>query len=179
MTLLVKKKIHPILIALVFLLTWVWSLPVHSSTLREKNWSGVVTYVIDGDTVKVRPPNGGKPISIRIEGIDAPEICQQGGTLSRNVLKRKALGRQVQIRGKLNDKYGRLLAKIMLNGEDLGQWMVIEGQAWSYRYKKNPGPYIQEQRRAKVARLGLFSLNQSSTPIEPKNFRKRRGYCRF
>ena len=85
MTLLVKKKIHPIFIALMFLLTWVWSLPVHSSTLREKTWFGVVTYVIDGDTVKVRPSNGGKPISIRIEGINAPEICQQGVAVENGI----------------------------------------------------------------------------------------------
>lgn len=42
-------------------------------------WLGIVTYVIDGDTLYVRPVEGGTTVNVRIDGIDAPEICQVGG----------------------------------------------------------------------------------------------------
>ncbi|MEO7390781.1 MAG: thermonuclease family protein, partial [Ramlibacter sp.] len=93
----------------------------------KSNWSGVVTYVVDGDTVRVRPPGGGKPVSIRVDGIDAPEICQAFGPASRDALMRRLLGKRVKVYGKRHDDYGRLLARVELNGDDTGQWMVARG----------------------------------------------------
>ena len=140
-------------------------------------WSGVVTYVVDGDTVWARPPGGGKPVSIRIIGIDAPEICQAGGMASRDALMRKVLGQRVAVHGGQHDDYGRLLAKITLNGEDTGRWMVAQGLAWSYRHRAKAGPYTAEQRRAKAAGLGIFSPSQGERAMYPAQFRKRHGSC--
>ena len=142
-------------------------------------WSGVVTYVVDGDTVQVRSPEGGKPVSIRIDGIDAPEICQSGGTVARDALKHKVLGKRVVVHGKAHDDYGRLVARIALNGEDQGQWMVAHGLAWSYRYRNNEGPYAAQQRLAQSAGLGLFSPAYVSAPAYPARFRKQHGSCYF
>ena len=142
-------------------------------------WSAVVTYVIDGDTVQVRQPEGGKPVSIRIDGIDAPEICQTGGTAARDALKRKVLGNRVVVYSKAHDDYGRLVARIVLKGEDQGQWMVAQGMAWSYRYRYNEGPYAAHQRMAQNAGIGLFSPAFASAPAYPASFRKRHGSCYF
>ena len=139
-------------------------------------WSGVVTYVVDGDTVRVRPPGGGKPVSVRISGIDAPEICQAGGTASRDVLMRKLLGQRVAVHGRQHDDYGRLLAKISFKGEDTGRWMVAQGLAWSYRNRGNAGPYAAQQRQARAAGLGIFSP-LAAPPVYPAQFRKRHGSC--
>ncbi|MDP3310892.1 MAG: thermonuclease family protein, partial [Polaromonas sp.] len=49
-------------------------------------WQGTVTRVSDGDTLWVRPAAGGKPLKVRIDGIDAPEICQAGGRAARKAL---------------------------------------------------------------------------------------------
>jgi micrococcal nuclease len=136
-----------------------------------------VTYVVDGDTVKVRPSGGGKPVSVRISGIDAPEICQAGGTASRDALMRKVLGQHVAVHGRHHDDYGRLLAKITFKGEDAGRWMVAQGQAWSYRNRANAGPYAAQQRRAKAAGLGIFSPSQAAPAVYPAQFRKRHGSC--
>jgi micrococcal nuclease len=143
----------------------------------EPAWSGVVTYVVDGDTVRVRPPGGGKPVSVRINGIDAPEICQAGGAASRDALMRKVLGQRVTVHGLSHDDYGRLLAKITFKGEDTGRWMVAQGMAWSYRYRANPGPYASQQRRAKSAGLGLFSPSHGAPPVFPAQFRRQHGSC--
>jgi micrococcal nuclease len=140
-------------------------------------WSGVVTYVVDGDTLRVRPPGGGKPVSIRLDGIDAPEICQAFGPASRDALMRRVLGKRVKVHGKRHDDYGRLLARIELNGGDTGQWMVANGLAWSYRFHSSAGPYAAQQRRARAAGLGLFSPSQGAAPVYPAQFRKLRGSC--
>jgi micrococcal nuclease len=132
--------------------------------------------VVDGDTLRVRPPGGGKPLSVRIEGIDAPEICQAGGTASRDALMRKVLGQRVMVHGRRHDDYGRLLAKVTLKEEDTGQWMVAQGLAWSYRYRADAGPYASQQRRAKAAGLGIFAPSQGPA-MRPAQFRRQHGSC--
>ena len=62
-------------------------------------WQGVVTRVSDGDTLWVRPVNGGKPRKLRIDGIDAPEICQTWGVKSREALSSRVLNQTVLVQG--------------------------------------------------------------------------------
>jgi endonuclease YncB( thermonuclease family) len=38
-----------------------------------------VTRVLDGDTVWVKPKGNLAPRKLRLQGLDAPEICQAGG----------------------------------------------------------------------------------------------------
>ncbi|WP_309679610.1 thermonuclease family protein [Polaromonas sp.] len=142
-------------------------------------WRGVVSYVVDGDTVRVRPPDGGKPVSVRVEGIDAPEICQPGGAASRDALKRRALGQTVEVQSRAHDDYGRTVARLVLNGEDLGGWMVTQGQAWSYRSGWHPGPYAAQQQLAEAAGRGVFVRGQPTAPMDPRVFRKQHGSCRY
>jgi len=149
----------------------------HSAKPPASAWAGVVTYVVDGDTLRVRPPGGGKSVSVRISGIDAPEICQAGGTASRDALMRKLLGQRVAVYGRQHDDYGRLLAKISFKGEDTGRWMVAQGLAWSYRNRANAGPYAAQQRHAQAAGLGIFSASQGAPAVYPAQFRKRHGSC--
>ncbi|UUZ74275.1 hypothetical protein LP415_04805 [Polaromonas sp. P1(28)-8] len=52
--------------------------PARASAPAQAMWVGVVTYVVDGDTVWVRPADGGKPVSVRVDGIDAPRNLPAG-----------------------------------------------------------------------------------------------------
>lgn len=162
---------------LLFVAVLPWCSAVMSLEAPDAPWWGVVSYVVDGDTVHVRPDDGGAPLSVRVDGIDAPEICQPGGAASRDALRRRVLGRHVAVQGRRQDDYGRLLARIFLNDEDLGQWMVAQGQAWSYRYRGNAGPYALEQSSAEAAGRGLFSPADGPPPMEPRAFRKQHGTC--
>lgn len=148
-----------------------------TAPLPRAAWLGAVTYVVDGDTVHVRPAAGGKPVSIRIQGIDAPEICQSGGTVARDALMGRLLGKRVTIHGQYHDDYGRLLAKVVFNGEDAGKWMVLRGMAWSYRRRGNPGPYAREEKQAQAARAGVFSSANIRPPLYPAQFRRQHGSC--
>jgi endonuclease YncB( thermonuclease family) len=98
-------------------------------------WPGVVTHVSDGDTVWVQPLHGGEAHKVRLLGIDAPEICQPWGPQSSAALHAALQGQVVEVRARTRDTYGRLLAQLTRQGNDVGAWMVGQGYAWSYSYK--------------------------------------------
>lgn len=137
-------------------------------------FAGRVSYVSDGDTLWVRPDAGGPPRKLRIDGIDAPEICQTGGKAARAVLEQWVLHQHVEVTIRRNDDYGRGLARIQLDGHDLGAQMVQTGQAWSYRWRRDLGPYAAEEALARQSRLGLFATGATELP---RDFRQRHGSC--
>jgi endonuclease YncB( thermonuclease family) len=83
-------------------------------------------------------------------------------------------GQVVEVRARTRDTYGRLLAQLTRQGNDVGAWMVGQGYAWSYSYKNNPGPYEALQMQAQTQHLGLFS---GGWALQPRWFRKRFGSC--
>ncbi len=136
-------------------------------------WGGRVTHVTDGDTLWVQPTRGGRPRQIRLDGIDAPEICQAYGAAARDRLTQQVMGRPVRVVPRRHDDYGRLLARVDLQGQDMGRWMVLNGHAWSHRYRRLPGLYATQEARARGRHLGLWQL-----PAErPRQFRQRHGPC--
>lgn len=161
--------------------------PVLASAAAKANWSGNVTHVEDGDSIKVRPVKGGQPVNIRIDGIDAPEICQPGGKLSRDRLQQRLLGKRVEVQAKdvrsrvknvqAKSVQGPQVARVFRGQQDQGKWMVSQGLAWSYRYRYTASPYAAQERQAKAAKLGLFSRKNAKPPIYPREFRKQRGSC--
>jgi len=138
-------------------------------------WTGVVTYVVDGDTVYARPLAGGASRTLRLLGMDAPEICQEGGVAARDALNERVFQRQVQVQLQGTDDYGRDLVRLYLASEDVGQWMVQRGHAWSYRFKQDAGPYTESERRAQILRRGIFA---GLPPENPRDFRRRHGPCK-
>ena len=146
------------------------ALPLHAATFR-----GVVTHVTDGDSLWVRPVSGGSPREVRMQGIDAPEICQPFGDQSRSALAARVLHRQVTVNSRARDSYRRVLGHVSLGGEDLGGWMVGRGHAWSYRFRGKAGPYQALEVQARRARLGLWN---SADAVEPRLFRKQHGRCK-
>ncbi len=137
-------------------------------------WTGMVTHVSDGDTLWVRPQRGGAPRVVRIDGIDAPELCQAYGETARTALTGRVLGQVVQVRVRRHDEYGRALGLVTLGGQDVGAWLVAHGHAWSYHYRGQAGPYAAQEARARVSRLGLFRQPQAELP---RAFRRRHGPC--
>ncbi len=135
---------------------------------------GKVSFVSDGDTLWVRPEQGGPPRKLRIDGIDAPEICQAGGVDSREALAAYVLNHRVEVTVRRYDDYGRGLARLVLEKKDLGAHLVSTGRAWSYRWRSSLGPYSSEEILARQERRGVFA---SHRPELPRDFRKRHGPC--
>ena len=112
---------------------------------------GKVIKVYDGDTVTIASvlPNTTEPIyrfSIRLNGIDTPEIrgkTQEEKELAiqvRDALAEKIYGKMVELRNVGNEKYGRVLAEIYLDGENINQWLVDENFAVAYDGGKKHRP---------------------------------------
>ncbi len=136
--------------------------------------SAKVTHVTDGDTLWVQPEAGGPPVRIRIDGIDAPEICQTGGRSARDALAARVKGRTVEIAVRGEDDYGRTVAGLVLEGEDMASWMVEQGHAWAYRGKRGGPRYASLQQQAQAARRGVFA---DPSAMQPRKFRQRNGSC--
>jgi micrococcal nuclease len=136
--------------------------------------SAKVTHVTDGDTLWVLPQAGGPPVRIRIDGIDAPEICQTGGPSARDALAARVKGRTVELVVRGEDDYGRTVAGLVLEGEDMAAWMVEQGHAWSYRGKRGAARYASLQQQAQAARRGIFA---DASAMQPRKFRQRNGSC--
>lgn len=135
---------------------------------------GTVTHVTDGDSVWVRPISGGEPLEVRIQGIDAPEICQPWGPQAQAALAQQLEHQPVELDVRGRDDYGRTLARVHWMGHDVGAMLVGNGLAWSYRWRGRAGPYDALQEQARNARQGLWSQGRAEPP---RNFRRRHGPC--
>lgn len=141
---------------------------------EDEVYSARVSRVFDGDTLWVKPLAGGKYRKLRLEGIDAPEICQLGGETARDVLAQRVLNQVVEVRVRAEDDYGRGVARLVHQGDDVAAWMVTAGHAWSYRWRRSLGPFAAEETIARERRRGVFK--DASVEL-PRDFRKRHGPC--
>ena len=139
------------------------------------SWKGWVSGVMDGDTVLLVRDGQHEPVKLRIEGIDAPEICQLGGSASRDALIRLALRKSVQVVDHGQDSYGRQIGRLSVDGVDLGAEMVRSGMAWAYRFRTGKGPYAGLQRQAQQQKIGVFAAPEAA--MSPPVFRKFHGTC--
>jgi micrococcal nuclease len=144
------------------------------SAYGEAVFTAQVIRVSDGDTLWVQPDSGGPRLKLRLEGIDAPELCQARGDASRAALQALTFQRTLEVKIRTQDDYGRALAHLTFHGQDIGAEMVRTGQAWSYRWRHSIGPYMQEERSARLGRRGIFSQDGGQLPRE---FRQQHGSC--
>jgi len=95
--------------------------------------AATVLSVGDGDTLRV--VDGSKRLTIRMACIDASETAQRPyGSASRQRLQALApVGSVVTLRPQTIDKYGRTVAEMFRNGQNVNLAMVSSGQAFAYR----------------------------------------------
>jgi endonuclease YncB( thermonuclease family) len=134
---------------------------------------GTVLSVHDGDTLTLQI--GAEQKKIRLAGIDAPELKQPFGPESRDALRQSVLNQAVNIDTTKQDRYGRAVGKVLLNGEDVNLKQVSAGLAWVYTdYIKELSVEDREQYRAAEtaandAHIGLW---QDEEPVAPWTYRK-------
>ena len=135
---------------------------------------GKVISVHDGDTVTVLDQDN-KKFTIRLQGIDAPELKQEFGSVSQQNLSRLVLGKQVTIVWTKIDKYRRTVGTIMLDGRDMNIEQVRAGLAWHFKkYEDEQSPedrrtYAAAEQEARAATLGLW---KDAAPTAPGDWRQ-------
>ena len=136
---------------------------------------GKVVSVADGDTITVLDAEKNQH-KIRLQGIDAPEKAQAFGAKSKQALYEMVHGKTVQVSFEKSDKYGRILGKVLLDGQDICHEQIKAGLAWHYKKYQNQQPlvdrddYSASETAAKNEKLGLWS---DPRPVAPWDFRKR------
>jgi endonuclease YncB( thermonuclease family) len=105
---------------------------------------GKVVKVYDGDTITIAAKLENcidSPIyrfSVRLNGIDTPEI--KGGSphqkelamSARDALNAKVMGKIVVLKNTSLEKYGRVLADVFLEDENMSEWMISNKYAVAY-----------------------------------------------
>lgn len=143
--------------------------PALAATLQ-----GKVTRVFDGDSLLFQPAGGGKPLEVRLKDIDAPEICQPGGTAARDYLQEFVHDKAARLDTGPADTYGRTLAVLTVDEMNVNLRMVAEGHAWSLRTKWNQGPFVAQEKMATALKRGLHA---SPGAIQPSEWRRSKGPC--
>ena len=103
-----------------------------SATALAGGLEGKVVGVTDGDTIKVLDASLVQR-NVRLSGIDAPEKRMPFGQRSMESHSDLVFGKQVQVEGDKEDRYGRLVGKVLVNGRDANLAQVKAGMAWHYR----------------------------------------------
>ncbi|MBT6251079.1 MAG: thermonuclease family protein [Nitrosomonadales bacterium] len=145
------------------------------------DFTAKVQRVVDGDTVYVVDKSGNE-FKVRLAGIDAPEKNQSYGLASGHHLSKAIKNRWVFLESKPRkeklysvDRYNRVLAKILLDGQDINLIQISSGYAWHFkRYQKKQSQvdresYSKAELDAKRNQLGLW---KEKKPIAPWKWRK-------
>ncbi|MBU7047521.1 MAG: thermonuclease family protein [Theionarchaea archaeon] len=131
-----------------------------SSTEDTITWAEdtlICTSVIDGDTFRLETGE-----TVRLIGIDAPELSQPGGEKSREYLAQLILNKGVTLEKGYEDrdKYDRLLRFVYIDDISINEEMIRQGYAEArYLTDSIREYYIQLEIKAEIAKTGLWSDN--------------------
>ena len=156
------------------------------STAEAATLSGRVIVVRDGATIVILDATRGQH-TIRLAGVDAPEIKQAFGSRSKQNLLDLLDNKQVKVEWDKRDRFKRIIGKVQftptvcvtaacLEGSDAGYEQIAAGCAW---HDKQYGPtqssedqerYAAAENSARAALRGLWA---DVNPVPPWEFRKR------
>jgi len=132
-------------------------LPFNTAEGKATKARATVVHSVDGDTFDVQLKSG-QEASVRLYGIDSPEVHRPNYPVEACGLDAAAAGRKLS-EGKAVklttdptqdtvDRYGRLLRYAEINGKDYGLTMLKKGWVAPYVYDNNPVEKIDAYRKA-------------------------------
>ena len=135
--------------------------------------TGLVVGIADGDTLTLLDADHVQH-KIRLAGIDAPEKRQEFGSRSKQNLADLVFRKQVTVEWNKFDRYGRVIGKVLVGGDDVCLAQVRAGLAWHYKaYQREQSAadrerYAQAELDARASRRGLW---RDASPVPPWDFR--------
>jgi endonuclease YncB( thermonuclease family) len=133
-------------------------------------FTGRVVGVTDGDTAKVLV--GTQTITVRLEGIDAPETGQPFGTRARQALSTLVFGKTVTVRKTGEDRYDRTLGVLVEGGNEVNAKMVEDGFAWHYKKYSSDEHLAALERQARELKRGLWADPNPTAPWDYRNLKR-------
>jgi micrococcal nuclease len=133
---------------------------------NKDTFTGIVTHVADGDTLSVTAT--GRTEVIRLDGIDAPEAGQAFSGQARQRLRVLAFSQPATVHVRDRDRYGRLVARVIVAGRDLSEEMVKAGLAWHYTQYSTDRQLAALEQQARQQHLGLWA---DRTAVAPWQYR--------
>jgi endonuclease YncB( thermonuclease family) len=134
-----------------------------------ESFTGEVVGVLDGDTLEVL--HAGRPVRLRLFGIDCPESNQPFGQAAKKFTSQLVFGRVVRVLVRDNRlTYHRVVGEVFVGDQCLNRALVQEGLAWAYRHFSLE--YADDEAAAKAVGKGLWSDPQ---PVPPWEFRGHRA----
>lgn len=138
---------------------------------------GVVIYVDDGDTAKVKKVNG-EILNVRFYGIDSPEKKwpekwpdQPFSGEAKSFMTKLILRQKVCVRLTGDSTHKRVVGEIFIKGKSASQSIVKAGLAWwNDKYAPTDGALKALQDNARARNVGLWS---QARPEAPWDFRRR------
>lgn len=141
----------------------------------DRDFSGTVGKIFDGDSFLVRPPKG-KDVDVRLQDIDAPEKRQPYGGAARTALVKLIGDRQVFVDVIETDRYGRKVVRVYREPDrlDVAKALVRDGHVWVYRRTVHDRSLIELEDAARASRRGLWALPAKDlTPPWQYRYRQR------
>lgn len=162
----VSAGILSLLMALMLLhaLTTAWP-----ASAEPRPWRGRVTKVFDGDSMII--DRKGRPVEVRVFGVDCPEKGQPWADQARR-FTRRLKGCEVLVKPVTVDRHHRVVAKLEgPDNKDHGLRLIEKGLAWWYRrYASRNDRYRLSESAARAARRGLWSQKD---PVPPWRWRRQ------
>lgn len=137
--------------------------------------NGRVVGVTDGDTITLLDQTNTQ-YKVRLSGIDSPEKKQAYGQAAKKSLSDLVYGKTVVVDWHKEDRYGRIVGKVLYGGQDMNLEQIKRGFAWFYRKYQNELilndrlMYLSAEQEAQRSGFGLWGDEQ---PIPPWEFRKK------
>ncbi len=130
-----------------------------------------VTRVIDGDSIIVENKNRKYPI--RMKYIDAPELKQKYGKISKEFLDDLIGDKLVFISSPYKDRYNRYLSDVYIYNNNeavyINAKLIKSGNAWVYKSYRSNEYLMNLENFARDNKKGLWATNN---PTKPWLFRK-------
>ena len=139
-----------------------------------------VVRVKDGDTYVLKTDKG--LITVRLMGVDAPELNQAFGLEAFYLVRDTLLGHYISFISHGCDRYGRVLAEIFLKeSTPLCELLIKNGWAWHYINYDKSQKLEALQQKASNQRLGLWACGKEKVCppwlYRQYNQRNRLLYC--
>lgn len=154
-----------------------------SSSPTAETRSMRVDNVLDGDTFHGRIVRGGplrgvkiirdSLVSVRLEGVDAPEKDQPWGAKAREALVTMVEGDTVLVEIVARDAFRRVVGRVRQGSRDVNAALVEQGHAWMFRKYTDSRLLDSLEGSARQQRRGLWAAG-SGAPVPPWEWRRRK-----